>query len=437
MTDLRHCVQLAVFSAAIACFATTAGASTAAPASLDDLKEHLDGETEADRFSGVVLIARDGQPIFHEAFGLASRRYGAPNRLDTKFNIGSLNKLFTMVATYQLVDRGVIGLDDSVGQYLPEFPEPLRDTVTVRHLLDHTSGWGAYWDNEQFNASWRDLRTMDDYMGFIKDIPLDFEPGTSKQYSNTGYEVLGAIIEKATGESYYDYVRANVYEPAGMPDTESYERDIPVPNLAMGYAGPDHDRENALLLSVKGTAAGGGYSTAADLLAFANALADGSLVSPEYVGRYRGGGFAGGAPGVNAMLELDVAGRHTIIVLSNFDPPTAGQVARTISAMLRRTSEGPDGAPSPRGLGAPYRIGVGLEPHHDGMAVGFLSPGGPGERDGLQPGDVIIAINHTPLGADPIAILDEALSSPAPITFGIRRGEESLEVVVTPQRAER
>ena len=105
--------------------------------------------------------------------------------------------------------------------------------------------------------------------------------------------------------------------------------------------------------------------------------------------------------------------------------------------MLRRTSEAPDAAASPRGLGAPYRIGVGLELNEDGMAVSFLSPGGPGERDGLQPGDIIISINHTPLGADPIVILDEVLSSPAPIHFGIRRGEESLEVVVTPQRVER
>ena len=404
-------------------------------AGLDDLEEYLAAEAAADRFSGVVLVARDGRPVFHEAYGLASRRYQVPNRLDTKFNIGSLNKLFTAVAIYQLVQRGTIQLGDPIGQYLPELPPEVGNEVTVTHLLEHRSGWAAYWDNEQFNARWRDLRSLDDYMAFIKEIPLDFEPGTRMQYSNTGYEVLGAIIERATDDSYDDYVAKNVFEPAGMKDTAAYERDAPVPNLAVGYTGPDHGRENTFMLAVRGTAAGGGYSTAADLLKFANALGDDSLIPPEYGSRYRGGGFAGGAPGVNATLELDVAGGHTIIVLSNFDPPVAGQVGRKITQMLARTAAARGEAP--RGAGPPYRIGIGLERSEQGVVVDFLVPGAPGEKAGLRAGDVILSINGEPLGPDPIVQFDVALSSPNAISLIVQRGGARLGVVITPEPAGR
>ncbi|MFB3111815.1 MAG: serine hydrolase domain-containing protein, partial [Gemmatimonadales bacterium] len=181
--------------------------STAAPAcaipqqtsdvaSLAQLDETLRAEAAAETFSGVVLVAKDGKPIFHEAYGYADKKAGVLNRKDTKFNLGSINKLFTMVAVYQLLDAGKLNLDDTVGKYLPQFPPAVANNVTVGHLLEHRSGWGAYWENPTWNARRRELRSLDDYMAFIKDIPLDFEPGSRMQYSNTGYEVLGAIVEK-------------------------------------------------------------------------------------------------------------------------------------------------------------------------------------------------------------------------------------------------
>ncbi len=105
--------------------------------SIDDLKSHLAAEAAADRFSGVVLVAQYGKPVFHEAHGLASRRFNVPNRLDTKFNIGSLNKLFTAIAVYQLIERGTVHPDETIGEYLPEFPAGVGDKVTVQHLLRH------------------------------------------------------------------------------------------------------------------------------------------------------------------------------------------------------------------------------------------------------------------------------------------------------------
>jgi CubicO group peptidase (beta-lactamase class C family) len=170
-------------------------------------------------------------------------------------------------------------------------------------------------------------------MVFIKEIPLSFEPGSRQEYSNIGYEVLGAIIESVTEQSYYDYVRENIYSPAGMTNTDAYETDHPVENLATGYMGADRNIENTLVHPVKGTAAGGGYSTAEDLLKFINAIHGNTLLSAEGSRQFRGMGIAGGLSGLNAAIEDDIAG-HTIIVLSNYDPPIAERLARGISESL-------------------------------------------------------------------------------------------------------
>ncbi|UCE18454.1 MAG: serine hydrolase [Gemmatimonadota bacterium] len=324
--------------------------------STDELDIFLEKQTAEDKFSGVVLIAKDGTPTFHKAYGFASKRFKVPNRKDTKFNIGSINKLFTSVAILQLLEMGKLALDDSIGEYLSDFPEEVADKVTIRHLLQHRSGWGHYWEDETYLATWKDLRTIDDYMEFIENTPLDFEPGTGEQYSNTGYVVLGAIIEKVSRQNYYDYVRDHIFEPIGMKDTDSYEMDDPVENLAIGYTnmspyGPEegYQRENIFMHSVKGTSAGGGYSTAEDLLLFDIALRSDRLLRNKYTNmlfnnfnneaepgpRSGGVGFAGGAPGINGVIEMNFDTRYTVIVLSNYDPPVAMDLGAEIMDMVR------------------------------------------------------------------------------------------------------
>ena len=398
-------------------------------ASLQQLDEKLRAEAAAETFSGVVLVAKDGEHVYHEAYGYADKEAGRVNRKDTKFNIGSINKIFTMVAVYQLLEAGKLSLDDTLGKYLPQFPPSVASKVTVRHLLEHRSGWGAYWENPTWKARRTELRSLDDYMEFIKDVPLGFEPGSRMQYSNTGYEVLGAIVQQASGQSYYDYVRDHVYKPAGMMDTDAYERDGNTPNMAIGYAGGGYAEDNSSMLSRKGTAAGGGFSTAADLARFARALDEGTLMPKKYANRFRGGGFGGGGPGVNAMLELNVAGGHTIVVLSNFDPPAASRVARDIAAMLRDNTDAQSGANR-------YRIGVRLEPHEEGFAVRSLEPGRPGEKGGLKPDDVILAINGRSIADDPIGHLDGVLAKPDPIKLKVRRGAALIYITITPEPAQ-
>ena len=303
----------------------------------------------ADGFSGVVLIAKDGRPVLERAAGLASRSLEVRNRIDTKFNLGSINKTFTKLAIAQLLEAGKLSLDDKLGKFLPDFPNPdAVSKITVAHLVEMRSGISDFFGRE-FDATPKNrIRTLADYLPFFGSKPLAFEPGTSEAYSNGGYVTLGLIIEKLSGQTYHDYVRDHIFRPAGMADTDAFELDAVVPNLAVGYV--RKDRANIYTLPARGSSAGGGYSTAPDLLKYAEAVVSTRLASAPYTAWYLGGprpdpkawaagakgpirgglGIAGGSPGVNAALEVNAAQRLVIIVLTNDDPPAAEGLARRI-----------------------------------------------------------------------------------------------------------
>jgi CubicO group peptidase (beta-lactamase class C family) len=321
---------------------------------LDDLHNQLSERAKNDEFSGVVLIAKDGNEIFHEAYGYASREFKVKNALDTKFNLGSINKLFTAIGIAQLMEKGMLSVDDPIGKYLDIFPEEIASEVTVRHLLQMRAGWGDHWDNEYYLAHRSELRKVSDYMKFIQDIPLDFEPGTNFQHCNTCFQVLGALIEAITEMDYYDYIRGNIYEPAGMENTDSYDKDSPVANIAVGYTkmnpnAPSGEKarwNNLYMMPPKGSPAGGGFSTAEDLLKLDIALRDFRLLNRDYTHYLlrqfdgspkdpfelpgRVSRSVGGAPGVSAVYARDLNSGYTIVVLSNYDYPAAVEVANEI-----------------------------------------------------------------------------------------------------------
>ena len=303
------------------------------------VKAFLEERTRADEFSGVVLVAKDSRVLFHEAYGLADRDAKVPNRKDTKFNLGSINKSFTRVAIHQLVRQGKLSLDDTIKKILPDYPNAqAAEKVTVRHLLNMTSGIGDFF-GERYDATPKEkILSLRDYLPLFVDQPLEFEPGTSNRYSNGGYIVLGLIIEKLTGVDYYTYVRENIFKPCGMTDTDAFPRDAKTPNLARGYvreseAAGSPRVVNFATLPGRGSSAGGGYSTAADMLKYIQALKDEKIFLPDVA---NGLGIAGGAPGINSVVEWDPRSGYIVIVLTNFDPPTAGQTARQIAAWLPR-----------------------------------------------------------------------------------------------------
>jgi D-alanyl-D-alanine carboxypeptidase len=295
---------------------------------------YVDSLVKTDEFSGVLLLAKDGKPFFEKAYGYADRDRKIPNRIDTRFNVGSINKTFTTIAIHQLAAAGKLSLDDTIGKYLPDYPnKEAARKVTIQQLLGMTSGIGDFFGDRYQATPKEKIRTIRDYLPLFADKPLEFEPGTKERYSNGGFIVLGAIIERVSGTDYYSYVREHIFKPAGMLETESFEKDKEVPNRALGYTrGADGAwQSNYGTLPAKGSSAGGGYSTAEDLLKYTVALKNGILYHPRAGG---GLGIAGGAPGLNAALDWNPRSGYVIIVLENFDPPAAVRVARQIRAWL-------------------------------------------------------------------------------------------------------
>ena len=330
-----------------------------------ELKAFVEKLVKAKAFSGTVLVAKEGKVLFSGAYGLASKDYDVPNRLDTKFNLGSMNKMFTAVAVAQLTEQGKLAYDDPLSKYLSTdwLPREVSDKITVEHLLTHTSGLGSYF-SEKFMGSSRALyRKVDDYKPLVAEEKPQFEPGTQWAYSNTGMLLLGAVIEKASGEDYFDYVRKNIYEPAGMKNSDCYELDHVNPNLAVGYSketGPNGQTvwtNNIFKHVLRGGPAGGGYSTVEDLLRFDQAMRANKLVkaetaeriwspkpnSPEYGYGFglqgepgnRIVGHSGGFPGINSVLEMHLDTGYTIAVMSNYDRG-AMPVANKINELLKR-----------------------------------------------------------------------------------------------------
>jgi CubicO group peptidase (beta-lactamase class C family) len=297
-------------------------------------------------FSGAVLVAHNDQVLFQAACGEASRRYHAKNSVVTRFNLGSMNKMFTAVAVMQLVEAGKVSLDDPLGKYADEtwLPHEVTDRITIAQLLTHTSGLGDFFDDGLLKNS-RDLyRELDDYKSLVRTEKLSFEPGTRFQYSNTGMLMLGVVIEKASGENYFEYVRRHIYRPAGMNATDCYPMDQPVENLAIGYYDAPDDslgwRENTFKDPMRGGPAGGGFSTVGDMFRFTRALQAGKLVSPASLktlwsnhppNSYGAGfevedtaagkvvGHTGFSWGVSSRLNIFLDKGYVAVVLSNIE----------------------------------------------------------------------------------------------------------------------
>lgn len=322
-------------------------------------RKEIDKQVADDRFSGAVLVVKDGKPVLSEAYGLADREHKIPNTLKTRFRIGSMNKMFTAVSTLQLVEAGKLGLQDPIGKYLNDYPNKnVASKVTIHHLLTHTGGTGDIFGPE-FDAHRLELGTFGDYIKLYGQRDLRFEPGSKWEYSNYGFILLGAIIEKVSGQSYYDYVHDHIYAPAGMTSTGSEPEDQAVPDRSIGYMrGPQGLTPNTDTLPYRGTSAGGGYSTVEDLVRFATALDQNKLLDAHYtellttgkpgtpdnsyaygfddrkVNGTRCFGHGGGAPGMNGDLKICPSAGYIVAVLANMDPPAATRISDLIGNRL-------------------------------------------------------------------------------------------------------
>ncbi len=325
-------------------------------------REKLQQESDADRFSGTALVAKNGTPIFTSALGMADRDKKLPNTLNTKFRIGSMNKMFTAAAVLQLAQNGKLKLSDPVGKYLANYPNKnIADKVTVEQLLSHTGGTGDFFGPE-FDKHRLELKTFDDYVKLYGAREPKYEPGSRWEYSNYGFLLLGLVVEKASGQDYYAYVREHIYKAAGMTSTDSLPEDQNVSERSIGYTkfgGSTMWKPNTDTLPYRGTSAGGGYSTVGDLLAFATAVRNHKLLDAEHTellttghtqitegekyaygfmdkteGGVRSFGHGGGAPGMNGELTIYPASGYVIVVLANLDPPAASRPADFVGNRL-------------------------------------------------------------------------------------------------------
>jgi CubicO group peptidase (beta-lactamase class C family) len=331
---------------------------------LKAFRAYLDQAAAAGRFSGAALVAKNGKPVLTAVYGMADREKKIPNQIDTKFRIGSMNKMFTATAVLQLVQAGKVNLNDPLGKYLADYPnKDVASKVTIDQLLTHTGGTGDFFGPE-FDKHRLELRTLQDYVKLYGDRGLAFEPGSRWQYSNYGFLLLGLVVQKASSQDYYDYVREHISKSAGMNSTDFLPEDQAVPGRSVGYTkmkGTKEWRPNVDTLPHRGTSAGGGYSTVEDLLAFANALRNDKLLNATYVdllttgkverpggGSKYGYGFGddisaegvrcfghgGGAPGMNGDLKICPQSGYVIAVLANLDPQAASHASDFIAARL-------------------------------------------------------------------------------------------------------
>lgn len=325
---------------------------------------------EDEEFSGAILVARNGSVLLGKAYGEASKAYEIPNKTDTKFNIASVGKMFTGVAVTQLAEQGMLSFDDPISKYVSAewLSLEISEKIQIKHLLTHTSGLGDYFRDAYMQCNVPFFRDLEDYKSLIVDDTLNFEPGTRFSYSNTGMLVLGVVIENVTNDKYFNYLKKNLFEPAGMLNTDGYDKDIPVKNRATGYTKVYENGEatwnnHQFTRIMRGSPSGGIYSTVEDMLKFDIAIRSNKLLSPEYseillkgrpelnasfhsYGFFNSEGAAGrelrhkgDGQGMNSHFKMYLDSGYTYIILSNYSPPSANIVASVLDQLINNTAE--------------------------------------------------------------------------------------------------
>ncbi len=254
-------------------------AGTPAPTLDSEIDAMLSAAFPADAPGAAVIVVKDGSVVYRKGFGRANLELQVPIRPENVFEIGSVTKQFTAVAVMMLVEEGKLALDDDVRKHIPDFPDK-GVKITVEHLLTHTSGVPSYTGLPAWLKLWRQDMSPAEILALTKDLPLEFPPGTEFRYNNTGYTMLGMVIEKASGMSYGDFVARRIFEPCGMRSSLYGSKQALIANRAFGYTRGEKGWENAAYLSMtQPYAAGSLMSTVDDLAAWDRAVSGGKLLS--------------------------------------------------------------------------------------------------------------------------------------------------------------
>lgn len=316
----------------------TAGQTPTAKQVVVKVDEYMKRAVQYDQFSGSILVARNGSPVISRGYGMANYELSVPNTPQTVFRIASLTKQFTAMAIMQLQERRILNVNDAICRYLDDCPSAWQP-ITIRQLLTHTSGIPNYsslpdWDEKLSIQPY----TQKEYVKLFRDLPLQFAPGEDFKYSNSGYYLLGLIIERVSGKSYQEFLNENIFVPLGMKSTGVYNRRPLTPNLATGYYWSLNSYVNAPYYGVAGSNADGGLmSTTRDLLIWDQALYREKLIlrksldelftpfKNDYAYGWRIGkkferqttGHAGSINGFSSFIMRFPTDRVTIIILTD------------------------------------------------------------------------------------------------------------------------
>ncbi|MFN4291824.1 MAG: serine hydrolase [Permianibacter sp.] len=352
--------------------------STPDPKAIDAL---VTRHAELNLFTGTVLVAKAGKTVYSGAYGDANRDYGIPNRLNTRYNIGSIGKTFTATAIMQLVQAGKLKLGDPIGKYLPDFPHAEKASITVQHLLNHSSGLGDYMGHPDYPAKMASITAIADILPLIYSEKPLFNAGERFEYSNSAMVLAGAIIEKVSGLSYPEYLQRHILAPAGLTETVLAQEHDVLPNRSIGYSPTAGGGLQANVRTVMPASSDGGLrTTVSDLLRFDQALYGDKLLNAASrqqmftpvgpvpfmasgwfvaeVDGHRMVGHGGGAPGVSAEFRRYLDDGYTLIVLSNYDLGAA-PLTEAIERLL---------------FGLPYRLPTRVEADY-ALAQHFMHAG--------------------------------------------------------------
>jgi CubicO group peptidase (beta-lactamase class C family) len=306
------------------------------------------------RFMGNVLVAKGDHVLFEKSYGSANMEWNVPNTAESKFRIGSVTKQFTAASILLLEERGKLKTEDLVSTYVPNAPAAWSK-ITIYHLLTHTSGIPSFTGFPEYEQFQTQPTTPEKLLAFFRDKPLEFEPGSKWNYSNSGYEVLGYVIEKVTGQTYQHFLDENIFKPLNMTDSGYDSNSLVIPHHAYGYTpGPHGIRVAGYVDMTVPYSAGALYSTTHDLLKWERALFGGRLLKPASLQKMitpfkndYGCGLTittingrkriehgGGIQGFNAEVAYWPDDQMTVVVLANLNGSAASDIAADLAATL-------------------------------------------------------------------------------------------------------
>ena len=293
------------------------------------LNKLVDEYNQKDLFSGTVLVMNNDTPVLEKAIGYSNYEDKTLNNVETVFNIGSIQKTFTHELIDILITEGKLSNSDKLGKYLTGFSDSRAENATIEQIINMEGGFGDFIMIPDIQQNTSRYNSIADFMGAIKKEPLLFDPGTDNMYSNSGYVILGAVIEKITGKTYKEYLTEKLLKPLGLSNSYFEKASDIKTDKATGYmVGPDGSKFRPQTFNLPPTPAGSMYSNIGDLNKFANYLYN------KY-GKEQSNAFAGGLPGWNSIMGLLGESGYTVIILSNYDEPSAENLFEQVIRVLK------------------------------------------------------------------------------------------------------